>query len=473
MDLTKPKTVLLLAWLIFLPALGLRLYHIGQFPPPHATDDEYGNVWAGLNFWYNGEFTTWSGLAGKNQHYGIAMFDNNGYFMVSPSFDHPPLFTLTLGALARLTSPERLPQYTSKNIPVNLWRLDLGKIRLFMMPMFCACFWLLFSIVNSALGPATALLTVFIYGFMSFAVAQSRLVISDNLTAVWLLASTWAAWHWIKGSISTSKMRWTIVLTTAAALLTKLPALCQVPVLIAIFVWAKKPREILTVVAGVLLGGSLFLAWNFWLGFEEFLSVMQSQAGRFRGFNAFQIMSGTPKIVDTVDLNFVVIAGWFCALAQVLRRQTSPLFFIIPVYMITFTFFAGDVIFGWYALPLLPWLAMAIAATTCQVYRRPRTGPTLGWMLLFLPAAFQAFYLARPESAMALRYGYAAAAALLIFAYLLPQNRSRHLIRVAMVIILGLIFLREVYDITSDRKSAHLQQAQASRQPRLPPGLFA
>jgi hypothetical protein len=158
-----------------------------------------------------------------------------GYFIVSPALDHPPLFTLTIGALAKLTNPHRIVQRTREGNLVTIWDVNLARARLFMLPLFAAAFWLLFFITRAAFPPGVTLLTVFIYAFMSHAAAQGRLILADNLSTVWLLASVYFVQSWSLGRRSYAAMATGVILTTAAAILTKGPASSQGPVLIAYY----------------------------------------------------------------------------------------------------------------------------------------------------------------------------------------------------------------------------------------------
>jgi hypothetical protein len=206
------------------------------------------------------------------------------------------------------------------------------------------------------------------------------------------------------------------------------------------------------------MGAGIYLGWVSWFGLEGFIKVMHAQAVRFRGFNAFQLMSGVPRLLDIIDLNGVLIAGWFCAIVQVMRPRISPLMLIVPVYMLAFTFFAGDVMFGWYTLSLFPWLALALAVTTAQVYRRPRMGPALAWMLLLLPYCFQTLFLGRNAIMMDLRYSYVFVVAALLMCFALPRARYTQIIRLAMIAIIALVFVREIYEVTFERTDRFTDQ---------------
>lgn len=456
-DLHNPRNVLLVACLIFLSALTWRAVGIGEYPAPHATNDEFHYLWGGLNFWENGEVMTWSGLAGSKR-IGMGVYGATGFVMVSPAFDHPPLFTLLAGAAAKMTSPQRLVQQASDGRLMVLWDVNLARARLMMLPVFAAAFWLLFAVTRQAFGGPTALLTVLIYGFMSHSAAHGRLILADNLSVVWLLASVWAVQSWNHDKISRRTMAITVILTTAAALLTKVPAVCQVPVLIGLMIHARRLREIGFVIAGLILGAALYLGWALWFGFDNFISVMQAQAVRFRGFNAFQLISGAPRLIDLIDLNGILLAGWFCALIQVMQPRVSPVMIVLPVYALAFTFFAGDALFGWYSVPMHPWLALAVAVTTIQVYRRPRMAPVLGWMLLFLPWCVQGLYIGRLELRDSLRFGYMIAVAATVFLFALPRPQMIRAARLSMVTILALVLVREVYEVSFKREDRPADQ---------------
>lgn len=436
------RSVLLWVWVIFAVALGLRISNIGEYPPRHATDDEFHYMWAGLNFWHRGVPEAWSGLAGANR-IGVAGFDETGYVMVSPALDHPPLFSLYAGAMAQLTNPERLVSKSPLGHFLVIWDVNLHLARWMMVPIFVATFWLLFAVARRGFGDGIALLTVLIYGLMSHAVAHGRLILADNLSAVWLLLGVWAVMAELQGAVSTKKMRVLVVVSTALALLTKVPAVCQVPVLMALFIYHRRYREIAFVVAGLLVGGAVYLGWVSYFGLDGFIRVMQAQAARFRGFNAFHLITGTPRLLDQIDLNGVLVAGWFCALAQVLRPRIHPLMLILPVYLLAFTFFVGDVVYGWYSIPMYPWLALAVALTTAQVYRRPEMGMTLGWLVLFLPWAFQTVYLSDASWGVQFRLPYVGLVALLLGALALPVGQRVRIVRVAIGLILALTLFRE------------------------------
>lgn len=468
-DFRNPITILLLAWIIFLGALGLRALNVGEYPARHATDDEFGFLWGGLNFWHKGTPESWSSLqGGANLRLGEARFDGNGYMIVSPYLDHPPLFTLLAGGWARMTGPVKIEQQSPEGNLVTVWDVDLSKARLLMLVLFSGTFWFLFSLVRSACGAPAALLTVLFYGFMSHAVAMGRLVLADNLSALLLVANAWAVQRWLAGDMRRgAMMAWTMTLT-AAAVLTKIPAWCHVPAMVAMLVVAGRAGggveraqddaarrqamgAIRYVFYGFALGIILYLGWLAHYGLQEFLAVMGSQTSRFRGFNAFQLMSGVPRLLAERDLNGVVIAGWFCLVAQALR-SSAPAFVVIgPVYVLAFTFFAGDVLFGWYTLPVLPWLAAALGVTTLQVWRRPVSAMMLAWLLLLLPHAFQTLYIAHYELEQPLRYVYVLVTGGLIMAMLLPQAKAEKVLRMAMIAIVAVVLMREGYEVSNQR----------------------
>jgi hypothetical protein len=452
LDIRKPGTLLLLAWIIFAGALGLRITGLGEYPARHATDDEFHYLWSGLNFWDSGQPASWSGLQGSaDLKIGDVHFDGNDYGIVSPAFDHPPLFSLLAGAFARLTNPSRLDTKAPEGTTITVWDVDLHRARWLMVLLFAGTFWFLFGLARSAFPPGVALLTILFYGFMSHAVAHGRLIVSDNLSTLFLVANAWAIQRWLAGRMSQYQMAvWTIALT-ALAVITKIPAWCQVPALITVFFMARRPRQCRYVLYGFGIGILLYLAWITWYGLPDFIAVMKSQSNRFRGFNAFQLISGIPRILEMPDLNGVIIAGWFCLIAQLLRPRTSPLMVIAPVYMLAFTFFAGDFLFGWYSAPLYPWLSLALAVTTAQVFRRPRSPMMVAWLLLFLPHAFQTMYIARYDLETVLRYAYVATVAALLVTFGFHSTRSRSILRIAIIAILAVVLMREVYEIVYQR----------------------
>jgi len=451
-NLQKPGTVFLIAFVIFLGALGLRLVGLGEYPKRHATNDEFHYIWGGLNFWHHGTTASWSQLQGQaNLNIGEAYFDGDRYDIISPTFDHPPLFTLLTGAFAHLADPQEISSPGKDGHTVTIWDVNLARARLMMVGLFVITYWLLFDLVCIGIGPAVALLTVLFYGFMSHAVAHGRLIVPDNLLALLLVAAAWVFQRWQAGRSTTGRMGWAMAVLMLLCTLTKIPGWCMLPAMMAAFFVAGRPKETRYLFYGFGAGLVLYVGWLAYYGLSDFVAAIQTQSGRFRGFNAFQLWSGLPRLMAEFDLNGVVIAGWFCLLAQALQPGARAIMAIAPAYTLAFTFFAGDMLFGWYSAPMYPWLAVALGLTTWQVYKDPRSPMMVAWLLLFLPHAFQTLYIARYDLETVLRFAFVGCTAVLIGALALPAIRGAKVLRVAMIAVLAVVFMREVYEVTNQR----------------------
>lgn len=441
-----------IAWLIFIAALLLRLVGLGDYPARHATDDEFSHMWAGLSVIHSGRPISWTGIKSNDKvTYYSATFDERGYRLADPYMDHPPLFGLMSGTFAQLCGARAIKQDTESGKPIIVWDVNLGRARLLMVAIFAATFWLLLSLTRNAYTPAVALITALFYAFMSHAVAHGRLIMADNFTALLLVAAAWCIQRWISARTSERKMGITVATLTAGAILTKIPAWCIVPALMVCLALTRNPAAARYVVFGFAAGVALYIGWIGYFGFDAFVATMASQSGRFRGFNAFQLMSGVPRLLAVMDLNGIIIAGWFCMLVQALRNGASPLTAIGPVYVLAFTFFAGDFLFGWYVAPLYPLFALALGLTTVQVFREPRSTQMAAWLLLMLPHAFQTLYIARYDLETVLRYTHAVVVAVLVLAFFFKQPRSEKVLRVALIAILAVVYMREVYEVVNQR----------------------
>ncbi|MFM6515047.1 MAG: glycosyltransferase, partial [Microcystis panniformis] len=94
-------------WLIgaIITCLGafLRIYNYDSLPPDNWTADEYAFAWSGMSLLQTGIPTSWSWL-NPTDNFPTVVWEakNIRYRLVTPWFDHPPLFGLLVGLFAIL-----------------------------------------------------------------------------------------------------------------------------------------------------------------------------------------------------------------------------------------------------------------------------------------------------------------------------------------------------------------------------------
>ncbi len=87
--------------LVIILASSLRLYHYDSIPHAKWTADELAFCWNGMSLIQNHVPTAWSWLSSYGD-FPIEMWQGHQYRLVTPWFDHPPLFSLVVGAAAIL-----------------------------------------------------------------------------------------------------------------------------------------------------------------------------------------------------------------------------------------------------------------------------------------------------------------------------------------------------------------------------------
>ncbi|HEX6837401.1 MAG TPA: hypothetical protein VF334_12565, partial [Polyangia bacterium] len=135
----QPKMVRALLVAIFLVGLGLRVHHLGTFPERNRTADEYAWTWSGMTLLHEGTPRAWSWMPG----YGtvpLLHWRGDEYRIVRPWLDHPPLFPVYVGTWM-LASGAR-----------DILAVELLPMRLSILPLFAASFFLFWAIARRAGG---------------------------------------------------------------------------------------------------------------------------------------------------------------------------------------------------------------------------------------------------------------------------------------------------------------------------------
>jgi len=191
----------------------------------------------------------------------------------------------------------------------------------------------------------------------------------------------------------------------------------------------------------------LYLVDNYCMGWDIFVATMESQGKRFRGFNALLQMSGTPRLLSEYDYNGPIMLAWVCMFLQGLRSKSAVVWAAPWAYMLAFTVFAGDILFGWYSIPLYPYLCIALAATVVQVWENPLK---IGFVVLIawlLPNTFQTLLIAHFELTPALRGVFVLVSAFCLLAPMLPRPKAVKVLQGALACMIFLTMTREFYEV--------------------------
>jgi len=400
----------------------LRFSALGSYPKPHATNDEYSNLWAGSSILNGSQPVAWSLLKGlpKANLLGHYQFDEDVYPLYQPYFDHPPVFQITTGLVGRLLGSE---SYKAKlRNPTNsvvLWDIPLWKLRLLPLSLYAISFWLLWNWVRLASGPFAALLSAALYGFVYSIVIHQRLVVSDNLVVPLLLGSMVILEKARKNRAQEKRTVTYVACAIILAVLTKLLALAIVP---CIALWSyrlgdsKRAFRITVVAIGASIIAILLFAFYGWvLDWDGFVATMQSQSKRFAGFIALRHLFSHHPNVHSDGFSAWIFGGWILVFALVARsRSASSIQYACLGYLAGYIFLAPDGLYGWYHLTFFPFLCASWGTAIRGAIRAPMSPLGIILLMLLVPAAFQEFSWLSDDFRSAFRYAYAIIIAIIV-----------------------------------------------------------
>jgi 4-amino-4-deoxy-L-arabinose transferase-like glycosyltransferase len=342
-------------------ALVLRLHGYTSDPAPGANYDGLGWTWQGQSLLLQHYPQAWSWQSSYHPTVFWAMPNHIYLPVVSPYFDHPPLFALVVGGLAVLAG-----QHTPEQITDSLIRLVPIVLSLVTIVLSYALVLRLSGRQWIALVVAAAL------AVSPPMVLTARLVESEALLTPLLLAALLLTLRVRDGG-----GRWSIAglaAVCAAAVLVKEPGII-VGVTAAVILLASPGRRRLAWVglAGTAGGIAIYLTYAAAIDWNVFIATVMSEAHRRSSVtlalsNFFtSTAEGLGNFVPLVDPIWYL--GWPVLIGlAVWRREWRPVAFAALAYALTIGLL-GDARamrwVGWYRIPDEPLLYAAVIATLC------------------------------------------------------------------------------------------------------------
>lgn len=351
--------------LILCAGLGLRLFDYDVMPDMRVNGDELFATWNGWQLVEDGSTVGWSLWArtydDKVQHETISVWGQR-WNLIRPYFEHPPLMHSLVGVAAHAGGADHFTHSKLKHtrlVPILLSLVALT---------------LLFLVARklSPTGPA-AHFAALLYATMPTIVLQGRAIKEEALLVPLMLGAVLAFLHWR----DTKRLRPLLVAAVCAGLctVTKIPGFAVVIALGMLVAaegetkafWIASTVGIVTSV-GLLLGFAAAIDWDvFWF-------TTSHQARRPMHFNIFS------RWFDVTLVNHNVIGrGWmlflWLASAVAYRRMSRKdrAVWTVPliVYLLAIAVGAGSWTFGWYAMPLFPWLCLGAGVFLADLWERP------------------------------------------------------------------------------------------------------
>ncbi len=385
------------AWLatlgILFVALTLRLFDYDVMPDFRENEDELFAMWNGFSLLQDGTARGWSLWWGSylteqnvgevyQAHYFYRTFD-----LVTPYFEHPPLLHLLVGAAGHLAGAQDYLEVTlgqarivpiAFSVVVLLQMLAIGR-RLY--PRSTAPYW-----------------GAFLYAALPWIVLQTRVVKEEVLVTPLALGSILAFLKWRDEGRSTRMLALAAFLAsvTVLAKVTGLAFAIALCILVAqacaktaslsvsptgtqtatqTGIYARTGMQSVGLVIGISALSVLALCiYGYALGWEAFRFASHLQTLRHINFNVFLRFFDEPRINHSSLGRGWSLFLWLAAAKTLFsksERESAVLAVPLLVYLMAIAVGSGTWHFGWYTMPLLPFVCLAAGRFMEELYRAP------------------------------------------------------------------------------------------------------
>jgi hypothetical protein len=346
--LLAPQRTRIALGAILLLAAFLRFHDYALVPFHHETADEYQHAWEGWSLLHEGVPVAWSTFP---DHYPLDQtrdlkWFGDRYVLVRPYFDHPPLFSLLVGLVNSLAGAR------------SQWACTLPVMRLVPIILSLAGLLLLGPLARAyGASERAALWAALVYAALPLIVATHRLVKAESLLAILFMGAILAVerYEW-------SRRRAHALLAGALcglSLWSKATGVAVVAVVLVLLLSRRRYRAALVVLGTSAAFLGLYLLYAAAYDFRIFLEVIRAQATtKWVGLDGLLDLLGGKVAVKWFG------RGWYlwlllCAGVVAWRRERA-LLLPIAVYVVVIALTADQrVIYGWYRVPLYPFLCVA------------------------------------------------------------------------------------------------------------------
>ncbi len=407
--MNKKAIFVLLSLICLIVSFVYRNKYYWNFPPVADTFDEYASAWLGLSLLRGGIPTSWSFLSvyrsgivkdSKLDLVGTKISVNNivptlgnygsfakpisltkevslegykSYFdIVSPYLEHPPLGGVIVGMPAYSGGVKEFSEVT-----LSLIRKPF---------VFYGAISTLLVIILSYLwyGKKVAIVSGFIYATVPTVVFGSRLALPENILTLVILLEVVLIEYYRK-----TRKNYFIVLAILIAFiapLIKLFGLAACLIGFWYFIWIVKNKKIaFYFLAAGILSLLIFTAYGFFYDKNTFISAVVYNGTRFFAGPTLLLTKILIPRVTKIFLDGWIFFGWMALFVLAFVKENKHRALMVPAfsYLIGLMFFGGED-FGWYRMPLYPFLLIAAGYLVVEVISKPNffTG------VLFLFTAF-------------------------------------------------------------------------------------
>lgn len=270
------------------------------------------------------------------------------FTMVQPHIEQPPLGPILSSLLSGSYKKSTFEEVTLKEMRVPVILLSAVSIIL------------IFFIALLSFGLGVALLSSLLYALIPTVVITSRLVTAENYLTPFLLLGVLLTQFWIKKGKKVYLLLASILIPICYLIKPFGIALAGV-IFLSILVFERPKKYLVFPIISSILGMGLFFAYGNFYDQDLFQKIVSYQTNRW-----FSPLHGIYKIVlpkiTKLFLDGWVVFGWLSIAALTVGNVKRNFWVLAPVlcYLVMFLLYGG-LDYGWYRLPIYPFLAIAIA----------------------------------------------------------------------------------------------------------------
>lgn len=352
--------------LIVIGGAGSRLYDYEVMPELRENGDELFATWNGWQLLEDGTTVGWSMWAGsygdRVTHERLPVFGQD-WHLIRPYFEHPPLMHVFVGAAAHLSGASHFAHAKLRHTRLVPIAFNLLTI-------------VLIYLLARRLEPrgGAAHLAALLYAFLPTTVLQSRVIKEEALLVPLALLTLLLFLKW-----RTERKDWVLFVAATVAgvcTLAKVPGFAFVIALGMLVAAEGVPfRKVVGIGAIGLAVSALLplfaLASGGWESFRESLGHQSARPVHFNIFSRwFDVTLVNHNVVGRGWMLFLWL-GTVAGLAKRSRTVQAVVGVPLVLYMAAIALGSGSWTFGWYSMPLVPFLCVGAGAFLADLWRKP------------------------------------------------------------------------------------------------------
>lgn len=351
---------------LVLIATAYRSFDYSVMPELRENGDELFATWNGWSLLEDGTprgWSLWAGsYTGSDVHVETVEAWSLRWHVITPYFEHPPLLHVLVGAAAHLGGAEH-------------W-LDskLAHTRIVPIALMALSTWLLILVARRYCPEGHApYFGALVWAVMPIVSMQGRVIKEESMLVPLGLAMVLFFLRWREHKKTRDLVGAGIC--AGLATLAKIPAVVWVPAVTMLVAAEQRRRRDMWMVLGVgLAAASLVLVYAAAIDIEVFFLTQGKQGGRPTHWNLFA------RFLDHAQINHNhvgrgwILFLWVGFLFSVWRRgwrQAAALTVPLTTYLCAIAIGSGNWTFGWYSMPLYPFLCIGAGDFLAELWKKP------------------------------------------------------------------------------------------------------